>query len=82
VRAAWLQVSDGISDVRAVVKTADDFVHVGGVVAKAGCWSMLKGGLTATSSGRAELYFEVRKKNEQNLHQVESSSRDTRSHLC
>ncbi|TVU48042.1 hypothetical protein EJB05_07664, partial [Eragrostis curvula] len=56
--SAWLQVSDGIADVRAVVKTVDDFVHVGGVVAKSGCWSMLKGGLTATSSGRAELYFE------------------------
>ncbi|KAK3148072.1 hypothetical protein QOZ80_3BG0290230 [Eleusine coracana subsp. coracana] len=56
--SAWLQVSDGIADVRGVVKTADDFVHVGGVVAKAGCWSMLKGGLTSTSPGRAELYFE------------------------
>jgi hypothetical protein len=46
--------------VRAVVKTADDFVHVGGAVAKPGCWSMLKGGLTAAKAGRAELYFEVR----------------------
>jgi hypothetical protein len=54
-----LQVGDGSADVRAVVKTVGDFVHVGGVVAKAGCWSMLKGGLTAASSGPAELYFEV-----------------------
>jgi len=54
-----LQVSDASADVRAVVKTVDDFVHAGGVVAKAGCWSMLKGGLTAASSGPAELYFEV-----------------------
>jgi GH35 family endo-1,4-beta-xylanase len=45
--------------VRAVVKTVGDFVHAGGGVAKAGCWSMLKGGLTAASSGPAELYFEV-----------------------
>lgn len=51
-------MSEGIADVRVVVKTADDFVHAGGVVAKAGCWSMLKGGLTAASAGRAELYFE------------------------
>ncbi|KAL6867317.1 hypothetical protein ACP4OV_015341 [Aristida adscensionis] len=56
--SAWLQVSDGSADVRAVVKTVDDFVHAGGVAARAGCWSMLKGGLTAASSGRAELYFE------------------------
>ncbi|CAD6202520.1 unnamed protein product [Miscanthus lutarioriparius] len=56
--SAWLQVSDASADVRAVVKTVDDFVHAGGVVAKAGCWSMLKGGLTAAASGPAELYFE------------------------
>jgi len=54
-----LQVGDGSADVRAVVKTVGDFVHAGGVVAKCGCWSMLKGGLTAASSGPAELYFEV-----------------------
>jgi len=54
-----LQVSDASADVRAVVKTVGDFVHAGGGVAKAGCWSMLKGGLTAASSGPAELYFEV-----------------------
>jgi len=54
-----LQVGDGSADVRAVVKTVGDFVHAGGVVAKCGCWSMLKGGLTAASSGPAEIYFEV-----------------------
>jgi GH35 family endo-1,4-beta-xylanase len=53
-----LQLGDGSADVRAVVKTVGDFVHAGGVVAKAGCWSMLKGGLTAASSGPAEIYFE------------------------
>nr|CAB3501697.1 unnamed protein product [Digitaria exilis] len=56
--SAWLQVGDGSADVRAVVKTVGDFVHAGGVVAKSGCWSMLKGGLTAASSGPAEIYFE------------------------
>ncbi|CAM0871685.1 unnamed protein product [Alopecurus aequalis] len=57
--SAWFQVSHGVAaGVRAVVKTTDDFVHVGGVVAKCGCWSMLKGGLTASKAGRAELYFE------------------------
>ena len=59
VVAAWLQVSDRSADVIAVVKTADDFIHAGGVDAKSGCWSILKGGLTAAASGPAELYFEV-----------------------
>ncbi|XP_015689806.1 endo-1,4-beta-xylanase 5-like [Oryza brachyantha] len=56
--SAWLQVSGGVADVRVVVKTTDDFVHAGGVVAKSGCWSMLKGGLTTVAGGRAEIYFE------------------------
>uniref|UniRef100_A0A0E0KA72 GH10 domain-containing protein n=1 Tax=Oryza punctata TaxID=4537 RepID=A0A0E0KA72_ORYPU len=52
-------VSDGIADVRAVVKTAGgDFIHSGGVEARSGCWSILKGGLTAAAAGPAELYFE------------------------
>jgi hypothetical protein len=54
-----LQVSDGSTDVVAVVKTADGFVHAGGVDARSGCWSVLKGGLTTAASGPAELYFEV-----------------------
>ncbi|KAL6648626.1 hypothetical protein ACP70R_012850 [Stipagrostis hirtigluma subsp. patula] len=56
--SAWLQVSDGSADVRAVVKTNGDFIHAGGVEARSGCWSILKGGLTAAASGPAELYFE------------------------
>ncbi|XP_062216465.1 endo-1,4-beta-xylanase 5-like [Phragmites australis] len=56
--SAWLQVSDGSADVRAVVKTNGDFIHAGGVDARSGCWSILKGGLTAAASGPAELYFE------------------------
>ncbi|XP_062210256.1 endo-1,4-beta-xylanase 5-like [Phragmites australis] len=56
--SAWLQVSDGSADVRAVVKTSGDFIHAGGVDARSGCWSILKGGLTAAASGPAELYFE------------------------
>jgi hypothetical protein len=41
------------------MKTADNFIHAGGVDAKSGCWSVLKGGLTAAAAGPAELYFEV-----------------------
>ncbi|CAO2143534.1 unnamed protein product [Urochloa humidicola] len=55
--SAWLQVSDGNADIRAVVKTNGDFIHAGGVQARSGCWSILKGGLTA-AAGPAELYFE------------------------
>jgi GH35 family endo-1,4-beta-xylanase len=58
--AAWLQVSDGTADVIAVVKTnGGQFIHAGGVDARSGCWTILKGGLTAAAAGPAELYFEV-----------------------
>ncbi|RWW40025.1 hypothetical protein BHE74_00054606, partial [Ensete ventricosum] len=58
--SAWLQVDQGNTTVTAIFKTAKDgFVHVGAVEARSGCWSMLKGGLTAKSSGPAEFYFEV-----------------------
>lgn len=56
--SAWLQVSNGSADVRAVVKTDGEFIHAGAVEARSGCWSILKGGLTAPASGAAELYFE------------------------
>ncbi|XP_064947478.1 endo-1,4-beta-xylanase 5-like [Musa acuminata AAA Group] len=57
--SAWLQVDQGNTTVTAIFKTAKDgFVHVGAVEARSGCWSMLKGGLTAKSSGPAEFYFE------------------------
>ncbi|RCV46044.1 hypothetical protein SETIT_9G500900v2 [Setaria italica] len=56
--SAWLQVSNGSADIRAVVKTNGDFIHAGGVEARSGCWSILKGGLTAAAAGPAELYFE------------------------
>jgi hypothetical protein len=68
VYAAWLQVSNGSADIRAVVKTNGEFIHAGGVEARSGCWSILKGGLTAPASGAAELYFEVNKPDAFALH--------------
>ncbi|CAL9071897.1 unnamed protein product, partial [Musa textilis] len=57
--SAWLQVDQGNTTVTAIFKTAKDgFVHVGAVEARSGCWSMLKGGLTAKTSGPAEFYFQ------------------------
>ncbi|KAI4965087.1 hypothetical protein ZWY2020_057520 [Hordeum vulgare] len=35
------------------------FIAGGATVARSGCWSMLKGGMTASSSGPAELFFEA-----------------------
>lgn len=59
LNAAWLQVSQGNATVVAIFKTMSGFQHAGWVVAKSGCWSMLKGGLIVNSSGPVDLYFEV-----------------------
>ncbi|KAK3011920.1 hypothetical protein RJ639_010498 [Escallonia herrerae] len=56
--AAWLQVSHGNAEVAAMFKTPAGVKNAGWVIAKHGCWSMLKGGLTVTDSGPAQLYFE------------------------
>ncbi|KAK4284473.1 hypothetical protein QN277_001301 [Acacia crassicarpa] len=56
--SAWIQVNEGNVTVKAVFKTINGFKHAGATIAKSNCWSMLKGGLTADSSGPAELYFE------------------------
>ena len=59
IYAAWLQVSQGKAKVSAMFKTPSGSEPAGSVVAESGCWSMLKGGLTAHASGPVELYFEV-----------------------
>ncbi|CAL4924550.1 unnamed protein product [Urochloa decumbens] len=57
--SAWLQVSNGTAHVKAVVKSpSGERVISGAVVAQSGCWSMLKGGMTAYSSGNGEIFFE------------------------
>ncbi|KAI8532655.1 hypothetical protein RHMOL_Rhmol11G0230400 [Rhododendron molle] len=56
--SAWLQVSQGNAKVAAIFKTMSGFQQAGWVVAKSGCWSMLKGGLIVNSSGPVDLYFE------------------------
>lgn len=58
--AAWIQVSNGSAPVAAVFKTNGGVKkYAGSVIAEAGCWSMLKGGLTVEASSPAHLYFEV-----------------------
>ncbi|PIA51228.1 hypothetical protein AQUCO_01100219v1, partial [Aquilegia coerulea] len=61
--SAWIQVSEGSETVTAIVKTQRGYTIAGTVVAKSGCWSMLKGGLTVESSGPSELYFESKNTN-------------------
>ncbi|XP_020215054.1 endo-1,4-beta-xylanase 5 [Cajanus cajan] len=56
--SAWIQVSGESVPVTAVVKTTTTSKFAGIVSAESNCWSMLKGGLTADTSGPAELYFE------------------------
>ncbi|GAA0166721.1 metalloprotease [Lithospermum erythrorhizon] len=57
--SAWVQVSHGNADITAMIKTASGSYRLAGVVvARANCWSMLKGGIGVNSSGPAELYFE------------------------
>ncbi|XP_020178859.1 endo-1,4-beta-xylanase 4-like [Aegilops tauschii subsp. strangulata] len=59
--SAWLQVSAGTAHVRAVVKTPNgENITAGGIDAQSGCWTMLKGGMTAHAyhSGQGEVFFE------------------------
>jgi len=59
--AAWVQVSEGSETVSAVFGTGGgEFVPGGSVVAEHGCWSLLKGGIAANSSGLVDLLFEVK----------------------
>ncbi|XP_068657361.1 endo-1,4-beta-xylanase 5-like [Aristolochia californica] len=56
--SAWVQISEGSARVGAVFNTADGDMHAGATIAEAGCWSMIKGGLSVNKSGPAELYFQ------------------------
>ncbi|KAL3641199.1 hypothetical protein CASFOL_016167 [Castilleja foliolosa] len=57
--SAWVQVTDEEAHVGAVFKTntGDEFAARG--LARRGCWTMMKGGLVAKTSGPTQLYFET-----------------------
>ncbi|XP_024020917.1 uncharacterized protein LOC21384356 [Morus notabilis] len=59
--SAWVQVSEG-SEIVAVVfrPTKGDLTHGGKVIARSGCWSLLKGGMVANFSSPIEIFFEVK----------------------
>jgi hypothetical protein len=61
--SAWFQLSEGSEFVSVVFKiNGSEFVRVRGghVIAKHGCWSLLKGGIVANFSCPAEILFEVK----------------------
>ncbi|KAM3291424.1 endo-1,4-beta-xylanase 5-like [Capsicum chacoense] len=60
VVSGWLQVNHGDdANVAVIFKTQSGFQHAAWGIAKSGCWSMFKGGLTVNASGPAQLYFET-----------------------
>ncbi|XP_058773666.1 endo-1,4-beta-xylanase 5-like [Vicia villosa] len=57
--SAWFQLSEGSDTVSVVFKTnGSELVRGGNVIAKHGCWSLLKGGIVADFSSPAEILFE------------------------
>lgn len=59
--SAWVQVNEGSETVSVVFKiNKDDMVPAGSVIAKRGCWTLLKGGIVANFSSPADILFEVK----------------------
>ncbi|KAK3034827.1 hypothetical protein RJ639_033732 [Escallonia herrerae] len=57
--SAWVQISEGKGTVAVVLRDSSySRTVIGSVIARSGCWSMVKGGITANVSMRYELYFE------------------------
>ncbi|GAU14980.1 hypothetical protein TSUD_47750 [Trifolium subterraneum] len=57
--SAWFQLSEGSDIVSVVFRiNGSDLVQGGHVIAKHGCWSLLKGGIVANYTSPAEILFE------------------------
>ncbi|XP_019465285.1 PREDICTED: uncharacterized protein LOC109363475 [Lupinus angustifolius] len=56
--SGWIQVTGSNVLVKATLKTSKGYTLAGATYAESHCWSMIKGGFTADTSGPAELYFE------------------------
>ncbi|XP_016501395.1 endo-1,4-beta-xylanase 5-like isoform X2 [Nicotiana tabacum] len=58
--SAWVQLSEGSDIVVAMIyNSVENTVHVAGsVIAKSGCWSMIKGGLTVDQNAPSVLHFQ------------------------
>ena len=60
VLSAWLKLSKGTGDITAIIVPPDGkFITAGAIVAQSDCWTLLKGGATAYSEGKGDLFFEV-----------------------
>jgi len=59
--SAWFQVSEGSDTVSVMFRTKEsELVRGGQVIAKHGCWTLLKGGIAANFSSPVEILFEVK----------------------
>lgn len=59
--SGWVQISEGSEIVFVVFKTSDGkMIHGGKVIAKHGCWSLLKGGLLPNFTSVVEIFLKVR----------------------
>ena len=59
--SAWVQVSEGSEAIAVVFRpTKGDLTHGGRVIAKSGCWTLLKGGMVANFSSLVDVFFEVK----------------------
>ncbi|MCD7449642.1 hypothetical protein HAX54_000872 [Datura stramonium] len=58
--SAWVQLSEGSDIVVAMIYNSvqETVATVGSVIAKSGCWSMIKGGLTVDHNAPAVLHFQ------------------------
>ncbi|XP_027937857.1 endo-1,4-beta-xylanase 5-like [Vigna unguiculata] len=57
--SAWFQVSEGSDTVSVMFRTKEsELVRGGQVIAKHGCWTLLKGGIAANFSSPVEILFE------------------------
>ncbi|PUZ42317.1 hypothetical protein GQ55_9G573900 [Panicum hallii var. hallii] len=58
--SAWLKLSKGAGDITAIIVPPDGkFITAGAIVAQSDCWTLLKGGATAYSEGKGDVFFET-----------------------
>ena len=59
--SGWFQVSEGSDTVSVMFRAkGNELIRGGEVMAKHGCWTLLKGGITANFSSTVEILFEVK----------------------
>ncbi|KAJ6671113.1 HYDROLYZING O-GLYCOSYL COMPOUNDS putative-RELATED [Salix viminalis] len=75
--SAWVQINGGRGNVAVVFKmSSGELVRGGQVTARNGCWCLLKGGVFANISSRAEILFESFTMEQWRSHQDESIDKE------